>query len=89
MNLITKCHDFNLPIKFNAVGFEEFCAKNGLVCTESAAEYNGKARFDDPLDNVYAVKITMCADAHAGVFAELIPAESQVLCKLDDFRKLK
>jgi hypothetical protein len=83
MNIITRKHDFNRPIRFTEDGFFAFLYSQNLKCLGSR---NGEFHiYEDLVENIYAFKLNPEEFSGTQVYAVLLPLESKVIAKISQF----
>ena len=84
MNIITREHDFNLPIRFTFAGYIAFVNKNALGLTEQVrSDY--KARFVDLYEDRFVFDLDPDNTNNDKVFATFDPKESRVIARTSQF----
>jgi hypothetical protein len=84
MNIITREHDFNLPIRFTFAGYIAFVNDHGLTLTEQV-QRDCKARFVDAVENRYVFDLDPDNANNDLVFATFNPKESRVIARTSQF----
>jgi len=78
-NLKTKNYNFNLPIKFTAIGFTRFVDKNDLsvVANQMGTDFPQIRVYKDNLKNYFTFRIFRTTPCET-VYAELVPERTNV-----------
>lgn len=86
MNLITKQHDFNRPIRFSRSGFYAFCQEKDLQAIVANFECNVEG-LRDFAGNIYVFE-TFPNALPEELYAQLLPALSRVFIETKVEKKL-